>query len=190
MNGKESCIIINCNSVGREIYGASDSLLRKGSTSAVVDSIYESEFLIYFFNIYICLSDHVKLKCLKCSYVCTRQYGVQHISRCYYYPDIISNIVWLRGSKKCVGIHDLRKILPQSQYMQINYNDSAIVDLLTDDKNFGIYGDYNSIYSENPLMLEIVHIVVKQDVRCLLCGRYFDCFPTGVQLLKHFSNCQ
>lgn len=94
-----------------------------------------SNFIACFFNIYVCTKGHWTLKCLKCLETIHSYYGNSHIRACYHADRGPGNgmkvdIMAACGSTMTIDLYYLSVLLPQIMYVQANYQDPEIVNLI------------------------------------------------------------
>lgn len=174
---KVECVTKNCGS-----YATS----RKWT---IAPTLYE--FARPFQAVYVCDRCAIyNMMCLKCSKVLKSHSSLIHIHECYY-GNNRDDLYRIRlGTGVEIYIDDLLSEIPQITYFNIDYMSDAILEIAkrSDDRNPFGYRDYLDFHREE--YREIVSSILKQDVYCLFCECYFDCFPTKDQLRKHIELCE
>lgn len=149
------------------------------------------EFVKPFYVLYVCYQCNIYgMMCLKCSKVLGSHVSMIHIHECYYGNNKKDLYRIDLGKEVEIYIDDLLSEIPQITYFNIDYMSDEILEIAerSDDRDpFGIR-DYFDFQREEHR--EIILSILKQDVYCMFCERYFDCFPTKEQLRKHIELCE
>lgn len=82
-----------------------------------------------------------------------------------------------------INVEDIYNIIPYFFVLKIDYDKILSVFIIENINNFRF--PYGTLFGK--LLDDAVKIIMKHDVSCSMCGKYYETFPTLEMVNKHFT---